>query len=232
MKKITLLLASLVTSVAFSQSISISPIPSTIEIGDVISIDVTYDKGGLVMDYMDITLRQLNEAGDATIFDASPIFPAAPGDTGMITVDYTIQAVNSMATFPDSFDGMDLETSANLSEGSYVMFAFMQLDTGMVDSMGNPIKTFPSITPVPVTIVEANTLSNNNFSKDNIASAISQEPGKINISTNVETDTYKLYDLSGAVVVDKPADGSIDVSALPSGVYIIATDSGLAKVAF
>ncbi len=83
-----------------------------------------------------------------------------------------------------------------------------------------------------VVFVDEVTLSNDSFSKENIAASISQSEGLITIGSDIETESYELYDLSGAKVIDQKANGSIDVSGLSSGVYILATDAGLTKVAF
>ncbi len=74
------------------------------------------------------------------------------------------------------------------------------------------------------------TLSTNDFSKDSIASAISQKDGIVTIADTVETEDYKLYDMTGALVIEKEADGIIDINGLPNGVYILSTDAGLTKI--
>ncbi|WP_010178440.1 T9SS type A sorting domain-containing protein [Aquimarina agarilytica] len=78
--------------------------------------------------------------------------------------------------------------------------------------------------------VEAAPLSVNDFSKDNISAAISQKDGIVTIANSVETEDYKLYDMSGALVIEKEADGILDINGLPNGVYILSTDAGLTKI--
>ena len=237
MKKITLLTALLCTlfSVAQSSVEITSQIPATLEIGQTFDITIDYDKDGKTMNYFDITLRQLNEAGDMRIVDASPIFPSAQAnqDSGTFTASYTIQETNTDATFPDSFDGQTLPTTAQLTEGSYVMVAFMELQSGNTPpySPMNPQFLYPGATLVPVTIVPAGSLSTNDFNKTKLAS-VYPNPAKstVNFGSDVKSDSYQVYDITGQLVADKKATGSLDVSNLSKGIYLIVTDSGNARI--
>lgn len=73
------------------------------------------------------------------------------------------------------------------------------------------------------------TLTTSDF--NGISSSIYPNPVStiINISNKVKTQTYKVIDLQGKTVKDVEATGSIDVSDLSSGVYVLKTDVGAAK---
>ena len=51
----------------------------------------------------------------------------------------------------------------------------------------------------------------------------------ITIGNDVQTKTYKVLSLTGAILKDVPATGTLNVSDLASGTYILATDVGTAK---
>ncbi|MDB2384924.1 T9SS type A sorting domain-containing protein [Polaribacter sp.] len=66
---------------------------------------------------------------------------------------------------------------------------------------------------------------------ENISSSIYPNPvsNTLNISSSVETKTYKILNTLGATIKVSPATGSMDVSDLKSGLYFLVTDSGMAK---
>ncbi|GAA4235017.1 hypothetical protein GCM10022291_15860 [Postechiella marina] len=75
------------------------------------------------------------------------------------------------------------------------------------------------------------TLSNKSFNNANIAKNIYPNPvsSTLNVSNSINTKTYKIVNLLGKTIKDVEANGSIDVSDLSSGIYILATDAGKAK---
>ncbi|WP_010521671.1 T9SS type A sorting domain-containing protein [Aquimarina agarivorans] len=126
---------------------------------------------------------------------------------GTVTVEY--QVPGGLVTDPD--------TSI---ESDFVVF----INATSVNANQNGIKVF---------IDEASrdaALSTNDFSKDNISASISQKDGIVTIADSVETEDYKLYDMTGALVIEKKADGQLDINGLPNGIYILSTDSGLVKI--
>lgn len=67
---------------------------------------------------------------------------------------------------------------------------------------------------------------------ENIASSIYPNPVKstLYIKNSIESKTYKIFNVLGKTVFETNATAkSIDVSGLPSGLYILKTDSGFAK---
>ncbi|WP_010178439.1 T9SS type A sorting domain-containing protein [Aquimarina agarilytica] len=208
MKKITLLLATMITSVAFSQTLTLNSLKNSEGVetttflpGDVVTIDVTW--AGVVAPDTFRTI-QTGIAGESPFFydqDAD----ANTGPSGMANEVYTY-------TIP-----------AGVADGDTFLELIFQVNT----AAGT---TFPANANTAVTI--DSTLSSDSFTQDNISASISQSEGVINIGSDIETTSYKLYDLSGAKVIDQAANGSINVSGLSSGVYILATDAGLTKVAF
>lgn len=77
----------------------------------------------------------------------------------------------------------------------------------------------------------ATSLSINDFNKASIASNVSPNPVSsiLNIGSDVVTKKYKVVNLAGATVLETTATGSIDVSGLANGVYLLVTDAGIAK---
>lgn len=52
---------------------------------------------------------------------------------------------------------------------------------------------------------------------------------EIKISESVKTKTYKVASLTGAIVLEANATGTLDISSLTSGLYLLITDAGVAK---
>ncbi len=77
--------------------------------------------------------------------------------------------------------------------------------------------------------VADNTLSISN--KTSISESIYPNPVSsiLNISKSVNTKTYKVLNLLGKTVKDVDASGSLDVSDLSAGMYILLTDAGNAR---
>lgn len=66
----------------------------------------------------------------------------------------------------------------------------------------------------------------------NISDSIYPNPvsSTLNLSSSIKTKTYKIVNLLGKTVKDvKFISGSIDVSDLSAGIYILKTDAGIAK---
>lgn len=65
----------------------------------------------------------------------------------------------------------------------------------------------------------------------NISGSIFPNPvsSTLIISNSIETKTYKVVNLLGKTVKDVEATGSLDVSDLSAGIYILKTDAGIAK---
>lgn len=220
MKKITFLLL-LITAFGFSQTVVWNNradfIPAgndrpVVEQGQVIPMNITFNVPTAgAGSYMEIVIRELDDTF-ATIFSAfgSTFPPGVTGVTTETTIDFDF-------TVP-----LDTPVTADLETGRFWFLAIYVDDT---------VGGFPGDNNF-FDIVAEGSLSTRDFTKNNISSSITQKNGRININRNVVTDTYKLYSLSGAVVLEKEADGYIETSNLSSGVYIVSTDAGFAKVAF
>ncbi|WP_346883026.1 T9SS type A sorting domain-containing protein [uncultured Algibacter sp.] len=81
-----------------------------------------------------------------------------------------------------------------------------------------------------VEVVSAVTLSTNDVS-NSISDKIYPNPAStsITISRSIETKTYKVVNLVGSTVKEVNANGRLDVSDLSNGMYLLVTDSGIAK---
>ncbi|GIZ08010.1 T9SS type A sorting domain-containing protein [Flavobacterium sp. UMI-01] len=81
-------------------------------------------------------------------------------------------------------------------------------------------------------IGKAGTLSVKDFNKTSIAANVSPNPVSsiLNIASDVVTKKYKIVNLAGATVLETEATGSIDVSTLANGIYLLVTDAGIAKI--
>lgn len=90
---------------------------------------------------------------------------------------------------------------------------------------GNSNQTFQ------ITYNSGLTLSNNKFSNVDISKSIYPNPvsSSLKISSSVKTKSYKIVNLLGKTVKDIKANGSLDVSDLSSGIYLLVTDSGMAR---
>ena len=74
-------------------------------------------------------------------------------------------------------------------------------------------------------------LSTNTFSKEKLASVYPNPAvNTVNFGSDVKSDSYQVYNIAGQLVADKKATGSLDVSELSKGTYIIVTDSGNARI--
>lgn len=66
---------------------------------------------------------------------------------------------------------------------------------------------------------------------ENISSSIYPNPvnSTLNINSDINTKTYKVINMLGATVKNVSATGTLDVSDLPAGIYVLITDAGIAK---
>ena len=78
---------------------------------------------------------------------------------------------------------------------------------------------------------EIASLSSASFNAEKLTSFY-PNPAKdqVNFGSDVVTKTYKVINMTGSVVKDVVATGTLDVSDLPKGTYIIATDTGSGKL--
>lgn len=77
---------------------------------------------------------------------------------------------------------------------------------------------------------EITALGTKKFLKKAIAFYPNPARDLVTFSDEIATKTYKVINLSGAIVKEVPATGTLNVSDLAKGIYIIATDSGTAKL--
>ncbi|WP_010181885.1 T9SS type A sorting domain-containing protein [Aquimarina agarilytica] len=122
----------------------------------------------------------------------------------------------------------ELLPSDMLPDGqSYILIATMS--TRMIGVTDNSTNAFPDSVTIPITITNS-TLSTSEFS-GNINGSFGPNPASdmITIDSNIQTETYSVADLSGATVKTVKAEGTLDVSDLPSGIYFLITDVGVAK---
>ncbi len=80
-----------------------------------------------------------------------------------------------------------------------------------------------------ITIRQGITLSNSKF--DNISKGIYPNPvtTELTISNSIKTNSYEVVNMLGKTVKEVKATGRMDVSDLTSGIYLLVTDSGVAK---
>ncbi len=209
MKKITLLvLALFLASFAFSQTLTLNSLKNSD--GDETTTFLPGDVITIDVTWAGVVAPDTFRTIQTGITGQSPLFydqdsDANSGPSGTANEVYTY-------TIP-----------VGVADGDTFLELIFQVNT----AAGT---TFPANANTAVTI--DSTLSTNEINKDNISASISQSEGVITIGSDIVTETYELYDLSGTKVIDQKADGSINVSGLSSGVYILATDAGLTKVAF
>lgn len=73
-------------------------------------------------------------------------------------------------------------------------------------------------------------LSRASFNKNSISFYPNPAKDIVTFGNAVESKTYKVLSLTGALVKEAPATGTLNVSDLAKGNYIIATDSGIGKL--
>ena len=146
------------------------------------------------------TLRLKNT--DTTNSDFTTAYPASDGNT-WLTIFF------------------DISTFINGATNSKRIDLFYD-NGGRTTGAGNSrVVWFDDIRQMP-------TLSINKF---NISKSISPNPvsSVLNISTSLNTKTYKVVNMLGKTVLDVNATGSLDVSNLSQGLYFLVTDAGIAK---
>lgn len=101
-------------------------------------------------------------------------------------------------------------------------------DDGVIDAND----TCPG-TPYPSTVNASGcvvTLGNSTFAVLSQGSVYpSPATSTLTINPSVVTKTYKVANLTGSIVLEANATGSLDVSKLTSGLYFLITDAGVAK---
>lgn len=121
-------------------------------------------------------------------------------------------------------------TSGSGIGGDYVLDEEYDILVRLVNGAPSPDDTNTNTIVPAVTMkgVADNTLGFKNF---NISKSIYPNPvsSELKISNDVETKTYKVANLLGKVVKEVKANGSLNVSDLSSGIYVLITDSGIAK---
>lgn len=73
-------------------------------------------------------------------------------------------------------------------------------------------------------------LATQSFNKSTIAFYPNPATDVITFGNEVSTKSYKVLSMTGSVVKEAPATGSLNVSDLAKGTYIISTDSGIGKL--
>lgn len=121
-------------------------------------------------------------------------------------------------------------TSGSGVGGDYIINETYDILVRLVGGAPSPDDT-NSNSVMPATTMKAvadNTLSIN---KMNIIGSVYPNPvsTKLFISNTVKTNTYKITNLLGNTVKEVKANGSIDVSDLSAGIYVLVTDAGIAK---
>ncbi|MGA9638700.1 T9SS type A sorting domain-containing protein [Flavobacterium sp.] len=120
--------------------------------------------------------------------------------------------------------GEAVYTALTGATGAY----FVNWTLGFYDGLGiNRIRTSK------LTVVKNPTtsLSTTDFNRASIAANVSPNPvsSVLNISSDLVTKKYRIINLAGATVIETVATGSVDVSGLANGVYLLVTDAGIAK---
>ncbi|MGY6648876.1 T9SS type A sorting domain-containing protein [Wenyingzhuangia sp. IMCC45574] len=151
-----------------------------------------------------------------------------------ISLLYPNSSVTPGATGNSNFNA----TSSSFSTTSATEWVSVTFDiTGFpADATGTRVQfSYPVPSAFPHTryidaIQQSATLSFKSPQKD-LSGAVSPNPVEDILTVNVEgAETYKLVNTVGQTVLEQKATGSINVSGLTSGLYILVTEKGTAKV--
>ncbi|MDH7448225.1 T9SS type A sorting domain-containing protein [Aquimarina sp. 2201CG14-23] len=88
-------------------------------------------------------------------------------------------------------------------------------------------KTYPF--PYKLTVSTTLTVDDFNTSSQKIAFYPNPAIDRIIIDTNIDTDSYRVYSLSGKMIKEEKAMGTLEVGDLTTGIYFLVTDSGTTK---
>jgi len=212
MKKITLLVALLITAIIYSQNTVVwnnradffqpGGDQPFVEAGQTITMNITFNTPDALADsYMEIELREL-DATFATVFqdNVGQIFP--PGVAGVTTeTTIDVQFTVPSGTTPSA----DLD-----AEHFWYHILYIDLRNG----------EFPNVN-ADFTVVPAGTLSIKDFSKETISSFIYPNPttGIVNIGSEVVSDNIKVYDVAGNLVVQQQESTVLNISDQADGLY-------------
>ncbi|WP_152285421.1 T9SS type A sorting domain-containing protein [Flavicella marina] len=214
MKKITLFSLLLVSTFSFAQTVTWNNKDTNVSPGEVIGLNITYDAGsGNTINYMHIVLTEMTAGwGNVQNYNATQVFANLgdpKNDSGTIDVNFTVDP-----TAP--------ETTALTAGNFYLLRIYIEVtkpDTSKGYANGNTVVT-----------LENATASINNIDG---SSPISIYPNPVSdilyIDSDVTIDTYNVYSVSGQSVKSQKATGSIDVSDLQNGLYILNTGNRSTK---
>ncbi len=246
MKKITLIASMLAVFASFAQdntdgTIAITSPPTEIQLGESFTFEINYENTSPALydfGFMLVSLRELTSTG-VFVADYGASFPglqdAGATNPGTVTVEYQVPTTTGgFGTDPITFEegvalGDPLPLEPATAGNVYSISTYVTLVPKDNTNPDTPAELFNTVQNNIVTVT-GNALSISDFAKDNISAAISQKDGVVTIADSVETEDYKLYDMTGALVIEKEADGIIDINGLPNGVYILSTDAGLTKI--
>ncbi|MGA9638957.1 T9SS type A sorting domain-containing protein [Flavobacterium sp.] len=242
MKKITLLLV-LICATAFAQDVA--PTFSwtnqnsfkyngetnvTFKPGDVVPITLNYTLGstGGVANTVDFILFGLQDEAVANV-DADTGTWANEAAPGAI-LQYPGNGTGGVVTFNYTIPSGTVLNSANSNLTYRILVYLAYKKGGGATTYGGPGASAVKLVKIR-SAAEIASLGTGDFSKQKLTSFY-PNPVKdiITIGSGVETKTYKVLSLTGAVLKDVPATGTLNVSDLASGTYILSTDAGTAKI--
>ena len=143
--------------------------------------------------------------------------------TRKITVTQVIPSSGSYTTGDILFFGY------RIVAGNPTINPLIPTNIDFVPTVDNVDDATDEVNPANTTTEVVATLSTKQV--NNLPNNIYPNPVKdvLNISTNVVTETYTVSNIAGQILLQAAATGTIDVSSLNPGVYILTTDNGVAK---
>jgi hypothetical protein len=244
MKKITFLLALLICASAFGQRVEPTFVWSnksayqingesavTFKPGDIINIEITYTLGstGGTPDAFNFILAGLQDEAQADV-------DVLTGTWANMTVaqpnDYKYPpagtgGVTTVMNYPIPADAELNSANANLT---YRILAYLAYTPdGGSTTYGGVGASDPTLVYIRSQEEIDALLSNKEFKK---LTSFYPNPAEneLHFGSDVITDSYKILSVTGALIRDvKATSRTLDVSYLKTGLYFIATDSGVAK---
>ena len=178
---------------------------------------------------VDATINRTNETPNTLFTLNNP--PTASTATGTVYYQLRFRLDNASGVTGQMFSDVSSAQKAFANVAIVGAGGFVENDAdddGVIDANDTcPGTAYPSTVNASGCVI---TLGNSTFAALPQGSVYpSPAASTLTVNPSVVTKTYKVANLTGSIVLEANATGSLDVSNLTSGVYFLITDAGVAK---